>query len=226
MKTLKWCVLAGVVAAALTVGGLTYRQRRQEGKIRHLRSENSRLRGEAYRRVAAAAASAQTGAAAARARPAEAVTTARTAAAPEEYRNEGRATARAALQTLAWSCDRGDLETLTKLMRLEPAARVKVDDYYASLPADVRSRWKSADEMVATFVSVGAQMSPFPSADVLAAAVMEPAGEDRLLLRIPGTNKDRLSFQRDADGSWSYTMDAAMMDRLFAVAKNLPPPVR
>jgi len=221
MKILKWCIPAAIVAAALTIGGLTYRQRRQDGEIRHLRSENSRLRGEAYRRVTAAAASAPTAIAAARATP-----TAKAAPAPEEYRNEGRATARAALQTLAWSCDRGDIETLTKLVRLEPAARVKVDDYYASLPADVRGRWKSADEMVAAFVSVGAQMSPFPSADVLAAAVMEPAGEDRLLLRIPGTNKDRLAFQRDADGSWSYTMDAAMMDRLFAVAKNLPPPVR
>lgn len=220
MKILKWCIPAAILAAALTVGGLTYRQRRQDGEIWHLRSENSRLRGEAYRRVAAAA-SAPTATVAARATPIE-----KAASAPEEYRNEGRATARAALQTLAWSCDRGDVEVLTKLVRLEPAARVKVDDYYASLPADVRGRWKSADEMVAAFVSVGAQMSPFPSADVLAAAVMEPAGEDRLLLRIPGTNKDRLAFQRDADGSWSYTMDAAMMDRLFAVAKNLPPPVR
>lgn len=223
MKILKWCIPAAIVAAALTIGGLIYRQRLQDGEIRHLRSENSRLRGEAYRRVTAAAASAPTAAVAARATPAVGTATARTTAAPEEYRNEGRATARAALQTLAWSCDRGDIETLTKLMRLEPAARAKVDVYYASLPADVRSRWKSADEMVATFVSVGAQMSPFPSADVLEAAVMESAGEDRLLLRIPGTNKDRLAFQRDADGSWSYTMDAAMMDRLFAVAKNLPP---
>jgi hypothetical protein len=32
---------------------------------------------------------------------------------------------------------------------------------------------------------------------------------------------DRLAFRRGADGDWSYALDAAMMDRLFAVAKNL-----
>jgi hypothetical protein len=64
-------------------------------------------------------------------------------------------------------------------------------------------------------------MSPFPSADVLDAATMEPTGEDRMQLRVPGTNKDRLPFRRGADGNWNFVLDAAMMDRLFTVAKNL-----
>lgn len=220
MKIFYWIIGAALVAVVLTTGVLAYRQKHQDGEIRRLRSENNRLRGEAYRRVATVARAPVASVAA------SAPLVERRGSAPEEYRNEGRATARAALQTLAWGCDRGDLVALTKLLRLEPEARAKAENYYSSLPADVRGRWKSADEMVATFVSVGAQMSPFPSADVLAAAVMEPVGEDRLLLRIPGTNKDRLAFQRDADGSWSYAMDAAMMDRLFAIAKNLPPSAR
>ncbi len=220
MKTLKWCVLAAVVAAVLTAGGLAWRQKREDGEIWRLRSANNRLRSETYRRQAALEKAAAPGApvaiTAASAKP-----TAAAARAVEEYRNEGRATARAALQTLAWCCDRGDVPALVQLTQLEPEARAKAEAYYAGLPADVRTRWKSADEMVATLLSVATQMSPFPSADVLDAATMEPAGEDRMQLRVPGTNKDRLPFRRGADGNWNFVLDAAMMDRLFAVAKNL-----
>lgn len=224
MKIFRWIIGAVVVATLLTTGGLAYRQKRQDGEIRHLRSENTRLRGEAYRRQASASAPVASAAEAAhtsRAKPAEPA-----ARKIEEYRHEGRATARATLQTLAWSCDRTDVEALMQLTQLEPEARTKAEAYYANLPADVRGRWKSADEMVATFVMLGAQMSPFPSADVLDAAVMEPVGEDQVQLRVQGTNKDRLPFRRGPDGNWNVVVDAAMMDRLFAVAKNLPPPAR
>jgi len=219
MKTLKWCVLTAAVAAALTAGGLAWRQKREDGDIRRLRSANNRLRSEAYRRQAAAekavAPSAPVAITAAGAKPAAA------ARAVEEYRNEGRATARAALQTLAWCCDRGDVPALVQLTQLEQEARAKAEAYYASLPADVRTRWKSADEMVATLLSMATQMSPFPSADVLDAATMEPAGEDRMQLRVPGTNKDRLPFRRGADGNWNFVLDARLLDQLFAAAKNL-----
>lgn len=220
MKILKWIIGAAVVAAVLTTGGLTYRQRRQDGEIRRLRSENNRLRGEAYRRQATAAvpaASATSEAArTSRAKPADAV-----ARKIEEYRNEGRATARATLQTLAWCCDRADLEALKSLVQPEPDARAKAEAFYASLPAEGRGQWKSADEMVASFVMLGAQMSPFPSADVLDAAAMESAGEERMMLRVPGTNKDRLAFQRGADGNWSCVIDVRRMDGLLAMAKEL-----
>jgi hypothetical protein len=222
MKILKWCILSAAVAAALTVGELIYRQKRQDGEIWYLRRENTRLRGEAYRR-ATAAQSASVPAKVSAAGVAESASSAGGGAARvvEEYRNAGRATARAALQTLAWACDRGDVAALVELTQLEPQARTKAETYYASLPADARRQWKSADEMVATFMTLAAQMSPFPSADVLAAAAMEPAGDDRMALRVPGTNKDGLAFRRGANGEWSFALDAATMERLFAVAKNL-----
>jgi hypothetical protein len=220
MKILQWCLSAAIVAAALTAGGLKYREQGLDGEVRRLRRGNNRLRSEAYRRQAnrttIPAPEAPVAVAAPAAKPTEAAPRA-----VEEYRNEGRATARAALQTLAWCCDRGDVAALVQLTQLEPEARAKAEAYYASLPADVRSRWKSADEMVATLLSMATQMSPFPSADVLDAAAMEPAGDDRMLLRVPGTNKDRLPFRRAADGEWSFVLDAALMDQLFAVAKNL-----
>lgn len=221
MKILKWSILSAVMAAAVTAGGLKYREQTQDGEIRRLRRENNRLRGEAYRRQATTPATAATPRAPAASAAAGVKPTETAVRAVEEYRNEGRATARAALQTLAWSCDRGDAEMLMKLMQLEPEARAKAEAYYAGLAPEARGQWKSADEMVATLMTLAAQMSPFPSADVLAATVMEPAGDDRMLLRVPGTNKDRLPFRRGADGNWSFSLDAAMMDRLFGVAKSL-----
>lgn len=220
MNIRKWCLFTAIIAASLTVAGLKFRQVRHDAEIRRLRAENDRLRGAAYRLQATRSRAVGPGAAASgvQASTKSGEPVARTL---EEYRNEGRATARATLQTLAWCCDRGDMEALTKLVQLEPEARAKAEAYYASLPAEARARWASADAMVATFMTLGTQLSPFPSADVLAAAVMEPAGDDRLLLRIPGTNKDRLAFRRGADGTWSYVMDAAMIERLFTMGKDL-----
>lgn len=219
MKIFKWIVGAAIVAAALTVGGLTYRQKSQDGEIRRLHRENNRLRGEAYRRHTTASASTASPADAAvrasDAKPAE------TAPAIEEYRNEGRATARATLQTLAWCCDRADLEALRSLVQPEPDARAKAEEFYASMAAEGRRQWKSADEMVASFVMLAAQMSPFPSADVLDAAAMEPQGDDLMRLRLPGTSKDGLPFRRSADGTWSCVIDARTMESLLAMAKEL-----
>ncbi|MBI2513756.1 MAG: hypothetical protein HYV96_17450 [Opitutae bacterium] len=220
MKIFKWIVGVAVVAATLTTGGLTYRQKQQDGEIRRLRSENNRLRGEAYRRQATATARVAPAASetvhTSRAKPAEAA-----ARKIEEYRNEGRASARATLQTLAWCCDRADVEALKGLVQPEPQAQAKAEAFYANLPSAGRGQWKSADEMVASFVMLAAQMSPFPSADVLDAAVMEPQGADVMLLRLPGTRKDRLPFRRGADGSWGCVIDARTMDGLLAMAKDL-----
>ncbi len=220
MKTIYWMIGSAVAAAALTVGGLQYRQRHEAAEIRRLRSENNRLRGEAYRRLAPVAErpAAEPGAAAggAGAKPAEVA-----ARVFEEYRNEGRATARATLQTLAWCCDRADMDVLKSLVQPEPDARAKAEAFYASLPADGRGQWKSADEMVASFVMLATQMSPFPSADVLDAAAMEPQGDDVMILRLPGTRKDRLLFRRGADGNWGCVLDVRTLDGLLAMAQEL-----
>lgn len=219
MKIFKWIVGAAVVAAMLTVGGLTYRQKQQDGEIRRLHRENNRLRGEAYRRQATTPAPVASAAGAAvRASGAKPVEAGRTI---EEYRNEGRATARAALQTFAWCCDRADVEAVKSLVQPEPDARAKAEAFYASLAAEGRAQWKSADEMVASFVMLAAQMSPFPSADVLDAAALEPQGDDLMLLRLPGTRKDRLPFRRGADGNWGCVVDARTMEGLLAMAKEL-----
>lgn len=219
MSPLKIVVISSVVAVVCTAGGLYRRQQAKAGELGWLRGQSSQLRLKA--RELARAAPAPTP------RTPEAASVAASAAPTdravvhEEYRNDGRATARAALQTLAWCCDRADVEALKSLVQPEPEARAKAEAFYTSLPADGRGQWKSADEMVASFVMLAAQASPFPSADVLDAAAMEAQGDDLMRLRLPGTRKDRLPFRRGADGNWSCVVDARTMDGLLAMAKEL-----
>ena len=216
MSPLKVVVLTSLAAVVLTAGGLYRRQQAKAGELGWLRSQNNQLRLKARELVGAgpAAAPVRGEPELAPGAPAAAVR------AVEEYRNEGRATARAALQTLAWGCDRGDVEALAKLLQLEPEARAKAEAYYAGLPAAVRSQWKSVEEMTASFVALGVMTSPFPSADVLDAAVLETPDENRAVLRLPGTRKDRTAFRRGPDGNWSCVIDAAAMERCLAFAKE------
>lgn len=225
MSPLKVVVLTSLAAVVLTAGGLFRRQQAKAGELDWLHRQNNQMRLKARELVRAQPVAAVQADAVAGSRGDEATGGSRVAAA-QEYRPEGRATARAALQTLAWSCDRGDVEALMQLLQLEPEARAKAEAYYASLPVEARGQWKSPEEMVASLVALGVMTSPFPSADVLEVAGFETPAENRMVLRLPGTRKDRTEFRRGDDGAWSCVIDAAAMERCLAFAKEfatLPP---
>lgn len=218
MSPLSRSLIAGLLGAILTAGSLYWFQRQRATEAAGLRSANDRLRFEASRRhhatrLAAAAPSADS---AAQPVAAQSHLVAPAAAAPQEnYRNEGRATPIACLQTFAWACDRGDATLVGGLLHFDPPAREKAEAYFATLPESARGSWKSLDEMAAVLLTADVMEHPFPSADILASATAETIATDRVKLRLPDTPKDRLEFQRTPNG-WSYVMRESVVDEYLA----------
>jgi hypothetical protein len=140
----------------------------------------------------------------------EPVVTATGIAAPN-YRNEGRATPLAALQTFAWACDCGDINAIRQLFVIDPDARPKAEAFYAALPVNARTQWKSVDEMAATLLVQNGMEHPFPAADILSAAPMETIRDGRVRLRLPGTQRDGMEFQQDS-GGWKHAITGEMVD--------------
>jgi len=135
------------------------------------------------------------------------------------YRNEGRASARAALQTLAWASDRGDVAAVQDMLVFDDVARVKAQRFFESLPPEARGSWRTVDDMAAMLITKSGMEAPFPAADILDAVELETIGPDRARMRMHGTRRDGAEFQRTSAG-WSYVITEAMVDRYMRQAAN------
>ncbi|HEY8996224.1 MAG TPA: hypothetical protein VIM71_16275 [Lacunisphaera sp.] len=214
MSPLKTSLIAAVAAVVATAAGLCYFQQGRIREARHLRSENDRMVLEANQRVMArqpsnVSSKPTTNAAGSAARPAS--VPAASAKMAEYYRNEGNVTPLATLQTFAWACDRGDIETVQRLLFIEESARPKVEAFVAALPENVRSQWKSVHETAAALLTESVMAQPFPRHDVLATATPEEVGAGRVRLRMPNVPRDGTEYQQTAEG-WKYVLTEKVVD--------------
>lgn len=212
MSPLKTSLIVAVASAVVTAGGLHYFQQGRVREMRQLRSQNSRMLLEASQRAVTGQAAPQKSSPGA---PATKVSEGAPVPAPakmaEYYRNEGNATPLATLQTFAWACDRGDVETVQRLLFVEEAARPKVEAFVAALPENVRAQWKSVDETVAAMLTESVMARPFPRHDILATATPEEVSAGRIRLRMPNVPRDGTEYQQTAEG-WKYVLTEKVVD--------------
>jgi hypothetical protein len=213
MSPLKSSLFAALASAVLTAGLLYYLNQQRAREATVLRRNNNQMRVQASQRHQAQVAALAPPARSAPARPEMIATPPEPTpvAAAENYRNEGRATPRATLHTFAWACDRADAALVSQMILLDPAARELAEALLAGLPEKERIKYGTVDEMAAAMLTLNVMAHPFPPAAVLEVAVIEPLGEDRAVLRLPGTAKDRSQFQKTGDG-WKYVITDAMAE--------------
>lgn len=226
VSLLKSSLVAALAATILTSGGLRFIQQSRAREAADLRRANDRMRTLAYQRrqmPAREAAAPVPDKTVGQVTAQEVGRSAPPASVPMgNYRNEGQMTPLAALQTFAWACDRGDSETVGRLLYLDETLRARAVAFMASLPAGTRARWHSPEEMVASsLVGVGI-MLPFPGAGILEKATVETLGDERVRLRLPGTLKDLMEFQKAGD-SWKYVVSEATLDDCFQQLSDSPP---
>ncbi|HEY0947847.1 MAG TPA: hypothetical protein VGD81_21365 [Opitutaceae bacterium] len=206
-----------VLAAIVLASGWSYWLRRErQVEAASLRIANGQLRREAFLQHRAALASTSTAEPAMPAPPVANVEppvadTPEADPATADYRFQGQATPVDTLQTMAWAMDRADVELMMKLITFDDAARPKIEAYRTSLPADAQTRWPTADILAATLLTNRGINHPYPRADLLARATIEPVGTDRVMLRLPGTPKDRETYQKVGE-SWKWVITEPMVD--------------
>lgn len=213
-----------VTGLLVSTGQFFARQDRQEEATR-LRAENGLLRSKIsqqhqgqLRQAESSGLRAMTGPGAERNRPAGALIDA-SEEVPSKlsqllkptYRNAGQATPVAAMQTLAWACDRGDMEMMEKLQVFDPAAREKAMPYFSALPPEIRARWATLEAMSAALYISDGMHYPYPGAAVLEQAEFETISPTRVRLHLPGGNGDGYEFQLTAEG-WKLAVTMAVVD--------------
>jgi len=216
---LKSSLIAGVAAAALTSGSLYFIDHNRAREIARLSQANSHLRLQAMQQVRSKNLAAPEAPSLAKAIPGHPVMA--PASPVADFRNEGRATPLAALQTFAWACDRGDSATVAGMLYFEGGGRAKVEAFMAALPATARGPWRSPEEMAAALLTSRNMNLPFPTARILQTAATEPVGEGKVVMLLPGTTKERTEFQKDVSG-WKYVVTEEVVDAYIAKARSGP----
>lgn len=91
----------------------------------------------------------------------------RTSVPASEWKNAGRATPHAAVETALWAAAGGDIERLAELLTLGPEARRRAEAVLAGLPAEVRAEYPTPEKFAALFtardVPPGAAMTLYPT---------------------------------------------------------------
>lgn len=223
MSPLKTSLIVAVASVLVTAGGLHYFQQGRAREARQLSSQNSRMLLEANQRVMArqSAVPPPTSSASIAAETVSAPAAVPVSRMAEYYRNEGNATPLATLQTFAWACDRGDVETVQRLLFVEEAARPKVEAFVAALPENVRAQWKSVDETVAAMLTESVMGRPFPRHDILATATPEEVSAGRIRLRMPNVPRDGTEYQQTAEG-WKYVLTEKVVDAYIRQSRPQP----
>ena len=139
------------------------------------------------------------------------------------WKNAGRATPVATMETVLWAAAGGDVDTLASLLVLDSPAKEKAERMLAGLPA-TEGRPRSGEALIAMLT---AKDVPLGSAKI-AGLKADPADAKRMrvvVMLLPPESPDRKSklsqFSLHADaGGWKIAVPAAVVDRYAAMLKG------
>jgi RNA polymerase sigma factor (sigma-70 family) len=144
-----------------------------------------------------------------------------------DMQNMGRATARAAGQTVAWAVHHGEIDTAASLLAFDPESRAKLEELITTLPDNLRAEYGTPERLMA-FVMSG---TPRPIAAVQVIDETQQGPDDyvqhvQLQYEDGRINVAPLRFHRTADG-WQQIVAATTVDRVVTYLKSgsVPPPV-
>jgi hypothetical protein len=128
-----------------------------------------------------------------------------------DWKFAGRATPRAAFESVLWSATHQDLDRLAATLSFDPKGRAQMDDFFAQLPAETQRQYGSVEKIAATMLA--ADLPPNLSA---MSALSDSIKEDtaRLFMRVErddGTHRDTFfNFQKAADG-WHLVVPPSVL---------------
>lgn len=136
-----------------------------------------------------------------------------------EWKNLGRATPSAAMETALWAAAGGDLETLVRGLRFDEAARARTEAWFAQMPAEARGRYGSPERLLALLIA-----RETPLGGMRVAQEIEQGPDDvalRVLLRpVDGSVKNTgFTLHREPDG-WKFVVSAEAVERFMRTVKE------
>lgn len=106
-----------------------------------------------------------------------------------QWRNAGRATPAAAVETLLWAAASGEVERLVETLVLGPEARARAEALFASLPPNLRRENASPEQLMALMTASEIPLGhaqvvaevPTPQGTMLVTQIESPSGQSRVV---------------------------------------------
>lgn len=233
MTFLKLSLITSSVAIGGTLGVLQHAHLERGKEIARLRKENARMRlaiGERESAGPLTVDSPNNHAAGRLSRPVNAGNSApnndqptptnKTRSWPSRtYFNAGQETPIAALQTMAWACDQGDVAAMANLFIIDDAAIPKAEAVYTAIPVEMKAEWNSLEVFAAAMIVHDGIEQPYPGREVLALARIEPVTAGRVRLVLPRSVVSGVVYEQTTAG-WKYVISEAVVDDY--IARNHP----
>lgn len=148
-----------------------------------------------------------------------------------DWKNLGRGTPEAALETTVWSVANGDMDTLAATLLVDATSREKLEQSLAALPSDLRSQYGTPEQLLALMVS---KDIPDGAMHILGPLQPRPAGvpDDVAVMELKlqdtegGTKKTVVVVQR-VSAEWQVFVPAEVVNkyvRQFAAKTAAVPP--
>jgi len=129
-----------------------------------------------------------------------------------DWKFAGKATPKAAFESVLWAATRQDIDSLATLLSFDPKARAAADGFFAQLPDEVRAQYGSPEKIAATMLA-----ATMPANLSAMGELSENVGPDNAMLlmgvqRGDGTQKDTaFQFHRGTDG-WQLLVPPGVME--------------
>lgn len=141
--------------------------------------------------------------------------------AADQWKNAGRATPAATLETALWAASGGDIDTLAGLLSLDAHSREKAQALFSGLPAATQNKYHSAERLIALLAT---QDVPTESMQIIG---QMSVARDQVALRVRLQNLDgpakftTLRLQQAKD-EWQLVVPEKAVDRYAASLKEIP----
>lgn len=151
----------------------------------------------------------------------------------ESFTNAGRQTAAAALETMQWATNGGNVAVMAEGISLPPETRKKAEALFARLPEDKRVQYGTADEFIATLMAGTTQVAGMQVMNEKPGAVA--MGFDPALASDPSyrtlhmqtqyvdgrVREGDVVFQQTSTG-WHTVVPAWLVDKAAEMLKPIP----
>jgi hypothetical protein len=137
----------------------------------------------------------------------------------DQWKNAGRATPAATLETALWAASGGDLDTLAGMLSLDPRSREKAQTLFNGLPSAAQSKYGSAERLVALLAM---QDVPTESLQIIGEMAID---RDQVALRVrlqdvDGAAKFTSLRLHHAGDEWQLIVPEKAVDRYAAILKG------
>lgn len=108
---------------------------------------------------------------------------------------------------------------MQRLITFESAARPKAEAILQALPPEVRAKAATIEALAAMLLVEDGMQHPFPRADLLARARVEPVFENIVRTRLPGTTRDGGFYER-VGSDWKFVVTEESVDEYVAKSRG------